>query len=33
MDDKEKPASAGFFYGHVAILSGVNTGLAKRDDC
>ena len=28
MDDKEKPASAGFFYGHVAILSGVNTDFA-----
>ena len=28
MDDKEKPASAGFFYDHVAILSGVNTDFA-----
>lgn len=28
MDDKKKPASAGFFYDHAAILSGVNTDFA-----
>ena len=28
MNDKKKPASAGFFYGHAARLSGVNTDFA-----